>query len=535
MAKRHKLPLWLQKIGESFMSVLPIVGVVLVIYFCGNDSHFSYAQDMGSHGYPSELSAFLSCAFLVGAGLGLFSIGVDQSLSRIGTLVGGALTKKKNIWYLVGLTLLIGFLISVAEPDLWILAKQIGGNLEWVIIVTISAGVAIFLIIGTLRIIFQLDLSVVFLAMYGLVFILANLAFSEFIPLAFDSGGVVTGPVTIPFILAFGAGVAASRQGSRSGSDNFGLIAHATLGPIVAILILAIFWKSGSTLSYSVSSTVLDFSFSNYAYYFSSSALSVLFAVGSVAVFFIIFNFTSLHLGTKDILKIMVGFVYCYFGLVLFLSAVQAGFSPVAQVIGSAFASEEGLPVATLIGAVFGCFAVLAEPGMAVLVNQIQTVSEGTIKKRPFLGVMAVSIALGVAMAVVRAYYQFSIMYYLVPIYILALGLTFLVPKIYTSIAFDAGTVASGPMAASFTMPFVIGFAAAVYQNSGLSGEALSAAVYENAFGVVAMVSMMPLVVVQLVGLYAQINLKIVYSKARKRIVEPDDDQIIHFSEEGEA
>jgi hypothetical protein len=535
MQKKHKMPHWLTKIQESFLSVLPIAVVITIIYFAGQDQSFSFSHDLEVYGYANELFAFLICAFLVGLGLGLFSIGVDQSLGKIGSSISSSLTKKQSIIFLVLVTFVIGFLITVAEPDLKILADETGID-NWVLILTISLGVGLFLVLGTLRIILQLDLRVVFLGVYAIAFMLVSIAPKEFFALAFDAGGVTTGPVTIPFILAFGTAVAASRQNSKSGSDDFGLIAHATMGPVLAVLILAIFipvFNPSFSMSYTVAQISLILSPQNYASKFVTSLGDVGLAIGPLSLFFIVYDLLFLKLSPKELFKIFIGLLFCYLGLVFFLSAVQTGFSPVAQSVGKALASKEGFPLAILIGAFFGCFAVLAEPAVGVLVTQIQTVSEGTIRKGGFLLVMAISIAGAVALSVVRAYYQFSILYYLVPGYIIAFGLSFIVPNIYSSIAYDAGTVASGPMAASFAMPFVIGFASGLY--SDMSEADFSSAVYQDAFGVIAMVSMLPLIVVQLVGLYAVIKTRFIYAEARKRIVEPDDDQIIHFTEEGET
>ncbi len=519
------------KIRESFLSVLPIAIVVSIIYFIGIDSNFSLSYDLSTYGYCSELLAFLICALLVAIGLGLFSIGVDQSLGKIGSTISNSLTKKKSKWFLIIITFALGFLITVAEPDLRILASEIGLS-DTTIIITISIGVGLFLVLGTLRIIFQLDLKIVFLLVYAIIFMVASLAPKEFYAIAFDSGGVTTGPVTIPFILAFGTAMASSRQDSKNGSDNFGLIAHATMGPIIAVLILAIFLSITNpnfSMDYHVATISLNLSWTKYSTKLVSTLGNVGLAVGPLALFFLIYNFIYLKMSIKDILKIMVGLIYCYIGLVLFLSAVEDGFSPVAQSIGNALSSSSaGFPLAMLIGALFGCFAVLAEPAVAVLVNQVQTVSEGTIKKSGFLAVMAVAIAGAVVLAVIRAYYKFSILYYLVPGYIIIFFLSFKVPSIYSSISYDAGTVASGPMAASFTMPFIIGFASGLYSESGT----FSSDIYQNAFGVIAMISMMPIIVVQLVGLYAVLKDKSIYAKARKRIIEPNDDQIIHFTQE---
>lgn len=535
MFKKHKAPAWVNKIKEAFFSVLPIILVVMAVYFAGADSSFSFSHDIETYGYCNELLSFLLCGFLVAVGLGLFSIGVDQSLGKIGSLLSSSLTKKGSQWFLIAITFILGFLITVAEPDLRILANEVGLD-DWIIVVVVSLGVGLFLVLGTLRIIFQLDLRVVFLGVYGAIFMLALLAPKEFYSIAFDAGGVTTGPVTIPFILAFGTAVAASRQNAKNGSDDFGLIAHATMGPVLAIIILAIFIPVANpnfTMAYTIPTIHLEFSSSLYTTQFVKSLGDVGLAVGPLALFFLVYDLLFLKLKPRELLNIFIGLVFCYLGLVFFLSSVQYGFSPIAQSIGKALASSEGLPLAVLIGAIFGCFAVLAEPAVAVLATQVQTVSEGTIRKSGFLTILAVSIAGAVALAVIRAYYQFSIMYYLIPGYLIAFGLSFLVPNIYSSIAFDAGTVASGPMAASFTMPFIIGFATGLYKQTDQA--AFSSAIYENAFGVVAMISMMPIIVVQLLGLYAVIKTKTIYAKARKHIIEPNDDQIIHFPEEADA
>ncbi len=515
--------------SESFGSVFPIVAVVAIIYFAGFDGSFCLSQDLAANGWAAELASFLVCALLVSVGLGLFAIGVDQSLSRIGSLMGGALTKKGSLSLLVVGAFAIGFLITVAEPDLMILAAETGMN-EALLIGTVSAGVGLFLVIGTTRIIFQADLRFVFLIVFSLAFCITNLAAPELIPLAFDSGGIATGPVTIPFILAFGSGVAASREGSHSGSDDFGLSAHAMMGPIIAVLVLGLFF-SGSHLSYDSSSSPLGFASSSYGSNFSGAAIDVLLGMAPIALLFVLLDLFHFHLPPKELLKIFIGLLNSYIGLVVFLGAVQTGFLPVAQNVGKAFAGGNGLPYMLLIGAFFGCFAVLAEPAVAVLVEQIQSVSEGTIKKGWFLAAMAIGVALAVVLSVIRAYYRFDILWYLVPGYILALLLVFLVPRIYSSIAFDSGTVAAGPMAASFTMPFVLGFAGSLYEAQGLAGSELAVAIYENAFGVVSMVTMMPIIVVQLVGLYAELKRKALYASARRSIMEPDDAQIIHFEE----
>jgi hypothetical protein len=529
MIQKRVFPSFLVKIWESFKSVIPIAVVVLILYFTGKDNAFSWASDKSSFGFPKELLFFLLFSLVVALGLGLFSIGVDQSLERIGKTVGSSLTKKQSIVFMVGITFIIGFLITFAEPDLKILAQEVGMN-EWVLITVISVGVGLFLVLGTLRIIFQWDMRVAFLAAYATIFILANIAPKAFLAIAFDSGGVTTGPVTIPFILAFGSGIAATRQGSKSGSDEFGLVAHATMGPIIAVIILAICISISNpdfVLSYQNETVDIGLSFSSYGSSLLSSLKETSLAIGPLALFFIVYDLFILKLSKKDIIHVFFGLFLCYLGLIFFMSAVNTGFKPIALSIGKALGNQNEFPLAIVIGALFGCFAVLAEPAVMVLTDRIVQVSEGSIKKGSFLFTMAISIALAVMLSVIRVFYGFSLLYYIVPGYLLVFLLSFFVPRIYSSMAFDAGTVASGPMAASFTMPFILGLASSLYSDKANYSDLI----YENAFGVIAMISLLPIIVVEATGLYATIKTNIIYSKARKQITMPDDDQIIHFTE----
>lgn len=521
------IPIYFKKMLEAFQSVLPIALVVFVIYFASNIPNFNYANDNDVYGFGYSLLFFLLYAFLAAFGLGLFSIGVEQSLDKMGSSIASSLTKTKSILFIIGITFVIGFLITFAEPDLKILASEVGID-EWILIICVSFGVGIFLILGILRILFQWDLRVVFLGCYATILILANLTPKIFIGIAFDAGGVTTGPVTIPFILAFGTGFATTLQGSKSGSDDFGLVAHATMGPIVAIVLLSMFiplFNPNFELSYSEDVTSISETFTSYGKYFLSAASQMSLAIGSLILFFIIYDLFILKMNKKEILKLIIGTLFCYVGLIFFMSAVTAGFKPVALTIGKGLGNSSGFPIAIIIAGVFGLFAVLAEPAVTVLVNKIITVSEGSIKKSSFLIIMSISIAFAVILSVIRAYYQFSLLYFLIPGYLFVFLLSFLVPRMYSSIAFDAGTVASGPMAASFTMPFVLGFASSIYENSSN----YSTLIYENAFGTVAMISLLPIIVVETVGLYVSMKSQILYRKARKRIVYENDDQIIHF------
>jgi hypothetical protein len=526
--KRSRILLYVQQmaqhVGLNFLSVLPIVLVVVTLYLVHVDSAFTLPTLVG----------FLLCAFLIGLGLALFTAGADQSMTRIGQIVGETLFKKRKIWLIVLMTFLIGVLVTVAEPDLKVMAQQIGWD-ELALIVSVGIGVGLFVVLGVLRILFNKNLNIMFLAFYGIVFALAGIVNPKFLPISFDSGGVTTGPVTVPFILAFGAGLAASKSNNgRSGEDAFGLTALASVGPIITVMIMSLFVNVDS-MSYSFSTSAIV-GHSDWGEFwnalagvasatFASEAVSVIITIAPLAVFFLIYDAIFVRMGWIQVARILVGLVYAYLGLVLFLSAVNIGFLPIAQEMGKALGADPSFyPLAILIGGLFGLFGVLAEPAVHVLVKQIEVISEGTIKSVSVLIVMAIAIGGGVALAVVRAIYNFSILYYMVPGYIIALALTFVVPKIYTSIAFDSGGVASGPMASTFVMPFLVGFTV------GSHGEGL---VFEDAFGCVSMIALMPLIVIQLMGLYAEVKRSIILSRVRKKFVEPYDNQIIHFGGDG--
>ena len=236
-------------------------------------------------------------------------------------------------------------------------------------------------------------------------------------------------------------------------------------------------------------------------------------------LFFLIYQFAFIRLPWKKLLRIVVGMVIVCFGLVMFLSAVEYGFMPIASKLGQTLGSSESFVyIALILGALFGLFGVLAEPAVHVLVDQIETVSDGTVKKKTMLLVLSVSIGTAVCLQIIRSYFQFDLMYYLIPGYILAFVLSFLVPKIYTAIAFDSGGVAPGPMTSTFILPFCIGFAYAQGEDPYLYG-----------FGLVAMVAMMPIIVVQAMGLVSTAKIRISVSKTRKLLIQEGDDQVIHF------
>ena len=524
---------WLGKFKESFISTLPIAIVVvsffLVLRFAIPQGTF---EDHLLISNDDMILFGIACAMIV-VGMALFNAGTEESMTEIGQVIGGSLVKKKNFFFVIVMTFFLGVLVTIAEPDLTVLSGQIGIHSQ-IIIWTIGIGVGIFLVVGVVRVTFHKSLNILFLTFYALAFTLIYLIDPRFLPICFDSGGVTTGPVTVPFLLGFGVGMAASRSGKNS-EDSFGLTALCSIGPILSVIIIAMIMKAMgkglpmmdefvdplSSLQGSMGDTLLHGVLS------SSQAVAI--SVGPLLVFFLIYELIFIRLPWKTILRIFIGMFVTYIGLVCFLTAVESGFLPIASKVGQALgSSNQFFPVAIGIGAAFGIFGVIAEPAVHVLVAQIEAVSDGAIKAKKVLLVLAISIGAAVALHLVRAYFQFPLSYYIIPGYILVFILTFLVPKIYTAMAFDSGGVASGPMTSTFVLPFCIGFSYSRYVHDPASGSD----VYLYGFGLVAMVAMMPLIVLQAMGLQSQIKRKMALSKAKRRLVEDNDDQIVHLIQE---
>jgi hypothetical protein len=522
--KGFLVPPILKRIVESYLAVIPIILLMTIIFLTKAIESFTVMSYV----------AFLICGLVIGLGLFLFSFGQEGSISRIGTLIGNTLFKQRKLFLISAMTFLLGVIITVAEPDLKILAGQTGMN-DIVLVTAVSIGVGLFFLFGVLRILFNKNLQVLFLCFYALIFAIAGLVDKRFLPLSFDSGAVVTGPLTIPFILSFGAGLAKSRESSSStaGEDSFGLTALVTAGPILTVMLLSLAidpstmvykWDLGKLVDVTDWGTFWPLFGDLFAEATINQLKNLAIAIAPLGLFFAVYDWLFVHLSIKEKAKIFFGLLYSYLGMVVFLSAVGVGFLPVAQKIGYEIGIKpSSFALGVSLAALFGFFGVLAEPAVHVLVKQIENVSEGVISAKTVLAVLAFSVGGGMALQAIRTYFGFNLLYYFIPLYALALALQFFVPKIYANIAFDSGSIASGPMAASFVMPFIVGLA---YAEHGAD------TIYEAAFGTIAMVSAMPLVVIQLLGLYAETKRKITYRRIQKKFIEPDDCQVIHFDPE---
>lgn len=477
----------LEKVKESAVSVLPIVAIVVILCMT-----------------VTPLNTDLLLCFLVGAlmlifGMGFFTLGADTAMSRIGNRIGMALTKTKNLPLILAVSFVLGFAVTVAEPDLQVLADTVPHINNTVLLVTVGVGVGFFLSLCMLRIITGIKLRYILLVCYVLLFILAFFAEKDFIGIAFDSGGVTTGPMTVPFILALGMGVAKIRSDKNAEADSFGLVALSSIGPILSVLILGFFYPEQegvadmSSASYASTAEIGKAYLSALPSYIKETAVALL----PVIAVFLIFQIAVLHITKRSLMKILIGVGYTYVGLVLFLTGVNVGFSPLGNILGQELATGQTklllIPLAMLIG----WFIISAEPAVSVLEKQIEEVSAGAIPGKAIKISLSVAVSLAMGFSMLRVITGLSLMWFLVPGYLIALTLSFFVPDIYTAIAFDSGGVASGPMTAAFTLQFVMGASYA------LGGNILS-----DAFGVVALVAMMPLISIQVVGFIFELKNK---------------------------
>lgn len=466
------------KIKESFLSILPVFLLVIVLHFT-----------------ITPLSSDMFIGFVIGTiflviGMSLFTLGADNAMMPIGNKMGSFLSKHKSLALLVVTCFLLGTCITIAEPDLKVLAEQASYLPSTTLIITVAIGVGIFLALAALRILFKLSLSKLLLISYGLLFILTCFIPSKFVPLSFDSGGVTTGPITVPFIMALGVGIASVNGGESSKDDSFGLIGLCSIGPIVAVLILSLFFKNGNT------EYILDTNNLTLLDYFIKYGKEVLIALSPIVILFIIFQIFFLKISKKSLIKIFVSIVYTFIGLVLFLVGVNYGFSNVGSYLGQEIGKNYSYILIPL-GMIMGCLTILAEPAVYVLNKQVEEISSGLISKKSLTISLALGVSIAVGLSMLRIVFDIPILYILIPGYLIALGMTFITPKLFTAIAFDSGGVASGPMAATFILPFAIG--------ACLS---LNNSVVLDAFGLVAFIALTPLISIQILGIMYNYKLK---------------------------
>ena len=496
-----------EKIRESLVSVLPIIVIVTLLCL--------FLVPM----QPNLLLTFLIGALMIVVGMGLFSLGAERSMTVIGTKIGTALTKVGRLPVILLAAFALGVAVTVAEPDLQVLADTVPNIDKTVLLMAVGAGVGFFMVVCMLRILYGINLRWVLVGCYIAVFALAAFADRDFLSIAFDSGGVTTGPMTVPFILALGVGISHVRSDRKAEADSFGLVALCSIGPILSVLLLGFLGNGDGGASGIVrvsldSTTVIGTAFARaLPVYMKEMAVAML---PNVAIF-VIFQMLAFRMSGRNFTKIFLGILYTYVGLVLFLTGVNVGFSNLGAELGAALVSSSLEWLLIPLAALLGWFIISAEPAVAVLEKQIEEVSAGAIPGKAIKVSLSVAIALAMGLAMLRVVTGVSLLWFLVPGYTIALGLSFFVPDIYTAIAFDSGGVASGPMTATFMLQFMMGVSIA------LGGNVLT-----DAFGIVALVAMMPLLSIQMVGFYYQLRAK----KVTQELENYGDCDIIELWEE---
>lgn len=469
-----------EKLQEAVASVLPIALIVAALCFS-----------------IAPVSTDLMLSFLIGTvmlilGLGLFTFGVDNSMTLIGTHVGTKLTQSRNLFLILSLSFLLGIIITIAEPDLQVLADNVPHIHTGVLVITVSVGVGFFLLLCMLRILLGIQLRWILIIFYAAVLLLAALSDPDYLSIAFDSGGVTTGPMTVPFIMSMGVGVASIRSDKNAEADSFGLVALCSIGPVLAVLILGFFYNgdSGAITASSIESyqntTELGL---GYVQAIPEYMMEVAVSLAPIVVFFFLFQIFALKLRRFPLIRILIGLVFTYVGLVCFLVGVNVGFSSLGLILGQELGSGWTRFLLIPIALLMGWFIVSAEPAVHVLTKQVEEISAGAVSEKAMRLSLSIAIAAAMGFSMVRVLTGIHIFWFLVPGYLLSLALSFFVPPIFTAIAFDSGGVASGPMTATFMLPFVMG----VCQASG--GNILT-----DAFGLVALVAMMPLITIQIMG-----------------------------------
>ncbi len=470
-----------EKNKESLAAVLPITLIVLLI------TVLLVPLELG------PVMLFLTGAVLLIVGMGFFQLGAEMAMMPLGEGIGVQISKHRNIIMVLLLGFFMGAIITISEPDLQVLAGQVPAVPNMVLILTVAAGVGIFLALAILRILFQMPLSNILLVFYGLVLLLSILAPVDFLAVAFDAGGVTTGPMTVPFIMTMGVGLASVRSDRKSSDDSFGLVAFSSIGPIMAVLLLGCIYRP-ETPDYTLEEVTQVNTTKDVVMAFLTQlpqyAKEVLVSLLPIVGVFLVFQLLTHRYRREQKKRILVGFLYTYVGLVLFLCGVNVGFAPVGTLLGQSMASAQWKWLLVPIGMLIGYYIVKAEPAIQVLNHQVETVTNGAISAHSMNLCLSIGVSVSVGLAMLRVLAGIPIYYILIPGYALALILARFVPPIFVGIAFDSGGVASGPMTTTFLLPLSIGACVAT-----------GGSVMTDAFGVVALVALTPLIAVQLMGI----------------------------------
>lgn len=476
-----------QKFKEVLYSVLPITLIVIILHFTLTPMD------------TVTIQRFIIGSILIVLGLTIFLIGVDVGITPIGNNMGSAVTKSGKIWMVAVAGIFLGFVISIAEPDLHILAGQVesvtaGAISKLLIVVVVSLGIAVMLSLGLMRIVYQIALYKILAVLYGIILAIAIFASPEFIAISFDASGATTGALTVPFILAIAVGISNLKKDSKSSEkDSFGLVAIASTGAIIAVMLMSVIFNT-KEISGITETEVADSShvFSTFTNALPVVTEEVFMALIPIIFIFLVFQRISFKLSKTAVTRILFGMLFTFVGLVLFMLGVNAGFMDVGGIVGRELASMGNDFYVIAAGFILGMVTILAEPAVYVLTHEIEDVTSGYVKRRAVMVTLAIGVAIAVALSMVRILVPgVQLWHYLLPGYVISVLLTYFSPKLFVGIAFDSGGVASGPMTATFILAFA----------SGVAEATDGADVLRDGFGMIAMLAMTPLIALQILGL----------------------------------
>lgn len=499
-----------KKNDESVSSILPISAIVLFLSIT--------IVPLGN----GILTMFLFGTLFLILGMSLFTLGAEMAMQPLGEGIGIRMSKSKYLGLSLVSCFLLGVIVTIAEPDLQVLATQIPSVPNKTLILSVATGVGLFLLIALLRAVFRWKLTALLLIFYPAIILLSFFAPPDFVPAAFDSGGVTTGPITVPFIMALGTGMAAVISDTKSGESGFGLISLCSIGPILSVLILSICYHPSAS---STQQMIHEAASTKEAFQMFLTALpvygeEVLIALCPIFGVFILFQTFFRRFRANQIGRMMVGMIYTYMGLVIFLTGANVGFMPVGQLLGAGIAAGQNRWLLVPAGMLIGYFVVSAEPAVHVLKKQVEEISNGAITQKSVGLALAVGVSASVGLSMLRVLTGIPLMPFLIIGYGVALAISLFVPGLYTGVAFDSGGVASGPMTTTFILPFAVG-----------ACEALGGNIMTDAFGIVAMVAMTPLITIQVLGLHSRVRDR----RMRRRVTaefEKIEDCIVYFEEE---
>lgn len=486
------------KMKESALSIVPFFLIIITLYFIFLPFNIW-----------AMLAILVATLFMI-VGMSLFNVGVDMSTMKMGGYVGSHLSKSRRLTFMCILSFILGFIVTIAEPDLMVLSEQVPGiSSKWIILITVSMGTGIFLLLSTIRTIFRLSIRTMLIISYAIALILCIFAPVNFLPLAFDTMGVTTGSISVPFIMSFGLGICAVRGGKNNQEDGFGLIALASIGPVLAILIVSMFIKGNAIADTTAVEMVT--SGSELGLLLLDNLLSylkeVFIVIIPIFIFFLVYNFIFLKLPKNTLVRIFIGLLYTYLGLVVFLMGVSTGYLPTADILGRTIAEGNYKWLLIPISLIMGFTMVFAEPAVHVLNKQVEDITEGVISKKSMLIGLSIGVALAMLIIVTRALFAIDFMWVCAPLVIIMLILSIFTPDLFEGIAFDSGGVAAGSLTASFVLPFIIGVCSSLGLDSMLF-----------AFGSIAIVAILPTIVIQIMGIKYMLVVSRNKRKSRKKV-----------------